>query len=216
MARRKGFGASLRNLARVDHGDRMLSAKVALRARVLDAVQPAHVFDAYAGAGSLYRHAWCNAESYVGCDLEWFRDDRACFVADNRRVLRSIDLAPFNVFDLDAYGSPWEQAWIIAVRRHLAPGERIAVVLSEGSSLKLKMGGAPNAALLYVANMVSVPAGAAILQDQLTARAIERLAGRMGARVAERWQVAGKVGSRMHYIALVLEKKKPAGAVPAD
>jgi hypothetical protein len=28
------------------------------------------------------------------------------FCANNRRVIRAIDLAPFSIFDLDSYGSP--------------------------------------------------------------------------------------------------------------
>ena len=49
---------------------------------------------------------WNRASHYVGCDLEFYRDERTAFVANNIRVLRTIDLSEFNIFDLDAYGVP--------------------------------------------------------------------------------------------------------------
>jgi hypothetical protein len=85
-------------------------AKAEIRQHVLDAIGAgeASVFDAYGGAGELYRAVWHKAARYVGCDMTWFRDKRTMFVADNRRVMRAIDLGQFNVFDLDAFGSPYE------------------------------------------------------------------------------------------------------------
>src|SRR5690242_9791645 len=98
------------------------SAKIEIRQRVLDAIgaETAAVFDAYGGAGELYRAVWSKAARYVGCDQNWFRDERTMFVADNRRVMRAIDLGQFNVFDLDAFGSPYEQLTILAARRAVA------------------------------------------------------------------------------------------------
>jgi tRNA G26 N,N-dimethylase Trm1 len=106
-----------------DNANAALSAKVAIRRAVMDALgEPARVFEAFAGTGVLYRAIWREAASYVGCDLRYFRDGRKVFVADNRRVMRVVDLGAFNLFDLDAYGSPWEQAVILAARRKVAPG----------------------------------------------------------------------------------------------
>jgi hypothetical protein len=34
--------------------------------------------------------------------------------ADNRRVMRTVDLALFSIFDLGSFGLPWVQAIIIA------------------------------------------------------------------------------------------------------
>src|SRR5262252_2796473 len=88
------------------------AAKIEIRRNLLAAIKPARVFDAFAGAGELHDAVWCEAAEYVGCDEKWFRDHRLMYVADNRRVLRAVDLTAFNIFDLDAYGSPWEQALI--------------------------------------------------------------------------------------------------------
>lgn len=116
--------------------------KLELRRNVLDVVKPAHVLDAFCGDGQMWRDAWSGASSYTGIDLEmrWPPHARR-FVADNRDVLRAIDLKPFNIFDLDAYGSPWTQALIVAHRRRWSPGERGAIVLTDGASMKTRFGG---------------------------------------------------------------------------
>ena len=142
----KGFGASLTGdkAQRIDRAP----AKVSMRRNVLDAIgrDRARVFDAYAGPGAMYDGAWYEAAQYTGCDEEWFRDARRVFVADNQVVLRALDLDAFNIFDLDAFGSPWECATIIAARRKVQPGEaRQALCLTDGSGLRLKLSGVPHA-----------------------------------------------------------------------
>src|SRR5690554_6431354 len=105
-------------IAKVQNHAASVGAKVILRRRVLDAVgRDARVFDAFAGAGEMYQAIWCEAAGYAGCDQRWYRDERLCWVADNRRVLRTVDLSAYSIFDLDACGSPWEQAVIVAARR---------------------------------------------------------------------------------------------------
>jgi hypothetical protein len=55
--------------------------------------------------------------------------------ADNRRVMRTVDLALFSIFDLGSFGLPWVQAIIIADRRRVAAGELLGLVLTEGAGL---------------------------------------------------------------------------------
>jgi hypothetical protein len=79
----------------------------------------------------MWSAVWKRASDYVGVDevyKPW--DPRRRFVGDNRIVMRAVDLQPFNVFDLDAFGDPWEQLVILAARRKWAPGERGAVLLT--------------------------------------------------------------------------------------
>ncbi len=123
---RNKFSSGVRKVGKVDNHATAGRAKAQLRHNVLDEIGAGHakVFDAFAGDGAMWRAVWRQAGAYVGCDATWYRDERQVFVADNRRVLRAIDLAPFNVFDLDAYGSPWEQAMIIAARRPVRAGAR--------------------------------------------------------------------------------------------
>jgi hypothetical protein len=190
------------------------AAKVQLRRAVLAEIGPAdaHVFDAFAGTGDMHAAVWCQAASYVACDQRWMDDDRLAFVADNRRVMRAIDLAPFNVFDLDAYGSPWEQVLILCARRRVRPGERLAVLLTEGSGLNLRMGGMPHA-LRTIADLSGIPAAGKDGRAELLERAIAGMCKRLGAVPVRRWDADGHGGASVRYVALVLEGKRPAQPV---
>lgn len=110
--------------------------QVQIRREVLASVRPARVFDAFSGLGVMWAGAWKLADSYVGCDLDFYVEEpRRRFVGDNRRVMRAVDLQAWNVFDLDAPGSkpPWEQLVILAARRRWGKGERGAVVVTDGA-----------------------------------------------------------------------------------
>jgi len=198
------FGAGMKRVGKIKNAHASKPAKIEIRRHVLDAIGcDAAVFDAFAGAGEMYRNIWHEARAYVGCDLEWHRDGRLAYVGDNRRVMRCIDLAPFAVFDLDAHGSPWEQATILAARRAVAPGERIGLVLTEGSGLNLKTGKLGNALGQLVGMTVRLD-GMMRWQDDILTRAIDGLARRMRCAVEARWQAKGKTGAAVVYVGLVL------------
>jgi hypothetical protein len=192
------------NIQKVDNHHRSAGDKALVRRNVLDAVN-APVFDAFAGAGEMFRRVWHDAPGYCGCDLRWFQDDpRLAFVADNRRVLRCIDLEPFGIFDLDSWGSPWEQAAIIAARRLVRPGERIGFCLTDGSNMKLKMGDAPKA-FAYLAGLRAHSTGLASSHDELVDRALGGLCRKMKCKLIRAWRARGKSASRVLYFGLVLE-----------
>jgi hypothetical protein len=199
------FGHKLAGrVAKIQNRAGAVGAKVDIRSRVLAAVGAgARVFDAFAGAGEMHDAVWRDAAGYAGCDQRWFRDDRLCWVADNRRVLRSIDLAPYSIFDLDAWGSPWEQALIIAARRAVVPGEKIGMVLTEGSGMRMKQGHLPKA-LAQIAGLDWHVAGTARLRNEIIDRAVAGLARKMACHRVHQWQAAGKNGSAMLYLGVVL------------
>jgi hypothetical protein len=180
------------------------AAKIEIRRNVLDAVgRDAHVFDAFAGKGEMFKAVWHEAAGYVGCDLNWHPDERLAYVADNLRVMRCIDLQKFRIFDLDAFGSPYDQAVVLAARRFVQPDELVGLILTDGSAIKLKMGGAPNSMQL-LAGLTASPAGLNRWQDELIDRAIASLAKRMRCKVERRWQATMTKGAAMRYIGLVL------------
>ena len=196
-----GWSSTLKG-TKVNNHPASFANKAELRRRLLEQVGGG-VFDAFAGAGRMFREVWKHAPDYVGCDLAWYPDTRLAYVADNRRVLRAIDLARFAIFDLDAYGSPWEQALIIAARRRVAPGERIGFALTDGSKINLRLGGMP-VALRTICGFRSVVAGAGRLQDEITDLAIAGLARLMRCQIAHRWEARGSSGARVIYTGLVL------------
>ncbi len=213
-SRRTKFSAGLKGTRiKTNNHAAAAAAKADIRRRVMTAIGPesAVVFDAFAGDGAMWRAVWREAAGYVGCDLVWYRDERVAFAADNRRVLRAVDLARFTIFDLDAWGSPWEQAMIVAARRVLAPGERLGLVLTEGSGLKLKMGGYPTA-LRILAGLRGAPAGGARARDELIQRALAELCRRMKARPVQRWEARGRTGAVVRYVGMVIEGEGRAAA----
>lgn len=125
------------------NGVRGVSAKVDLRERVLAAVTPAKVLDCYCGpVGEMHRAVWHRAQAYAGIDKEWLRDDeRRRFIGDTPTVLRSIELNDFNVFDVDAFGSPFNAMAILAARRKWSQHERGAIIITDGTDLKVAFGG---------------------------------------------------------------------------
>ena len=198
------FSASLAGVAKVDNHVRSAPDKIEIRRNVLGEVG-ATVFDAFAGAGHMYRAVWKDAPGYVGCDKRWFpKDDRLAYVSDNLRVLRAIDLKPFGIFDLDAYGSPWEQAFVVAARRPVKPGERIGFCLTDGSSIKLKMGGAP-IAMAQLAGLNPKAVGLAGSHDEVIERALHGLAARMRCTLTRLWRARGTSAAKVIYLGVVME-----------
>jgi hypothetical protein len=196
------MGKRLANVAKVDNHDVSLADKVDIRKRVLDAVG-GRVFDGYAGAGVMWGAVWSKAEGYEGCDERYFPDERLAFVGDCRRVMRNIDLQPFGIFDFDAYGSPWEAVVILTARRKVAHGERIGVVLTEGSGLKLKFGALPGA-LSLLSGIKSKLSGVNRGGKEIAARAINAMAKRMNCRIEKTWRAERAQGSAMLYFGVVL------------
>ncbi len=190
---------------KTDNHQKSTGHKIALRRQLLAAIPGARVFDAFAGAGKMHRAVWHEASAYVGCDLKWYRDDRHVYVAKNQRVLRAIDLAEYNLFDFDAYGSPWEQVTILAARRRLQPGERLGLALTDGSGLKLKMGQCPKAlAALCLLDKDKIP-GINRLHEILIDKALGEVCRRMGGRIVEQWHQERTGKTEMRYLAVVIE-----------
>ena len=190
---------------KTDNHPKRAHAKVALRRRLLNEIgaDRARVLDCFAGAGAMHRAVWHAAADYTGCDLRWFAGDRAAFAVDNLRLLRAIELDSFTIFDLDAYGSPWKQATIIAARRTLAAGERLGLALTDGSPMRARLGRIEDG----LAAMAGVDPGLVGMSGrwrELTARALETMAMRMNARVVDFW-TAETGGRPILYSAAILE-----------
>jgi hypothetical protein len=193
----------------IDNNPQAHRAKVKMRELVFSAIaeqaEP-KVFDAFAGTGQMYSEVWRRAALYTGCDKKLQRDSRLMFCADNRRVMRAINLQPFNIIDLDSYGSPWEQCVILAERRKVQPGELIGIVLTDGAGFNYKMNSVP-AAISILTGLRTKHVGLGKKVDAMVDRAIGGLARLMHCDVVKRWQADGKTGAAVRYIGLVLRGK---------
>jgi hypothetical protein len=188
---------------KVDTKPEAYRAKVDIRTRVLAELgaDKAAILDLYAGSGKMHKAVWCAARSYVGADERFFFDRRSAYVCDNRILLRCLDLAPFNLFDLDAYGAPYDQALIIAARRQVLPGERIGIVLTDAAKINMNYGRIP-LAMAMLAEAPTKAEGISSKRNELLSRAIAGLAKKMASRVVKRWEAHYRMAA---YIGLVLE-----------
>jgi len=201
-------GAHIGKVKKTDNAHFGLKAKIEIRRHILETLTPAYavVFDAFAGSGVMWGEVWKGAADYVGCDETWHSDERCCYVADNRRVLRCIELKRFTCFDLDAYGSPWEQALIIAARRPpLVAGERLGLVLTEGSSLYTRFSAVPYAMRQAAGLLPAIALGAGKMHDELITRAVRGVVRRMHGVIVKEWRALGATGAQVRYIGVVIE-----------
>jgi len=121
------------------HDNTGLDIKVKIRKDLLTGFDNPAVLDCFAGGGRIYQEVY-QGMNYLGLDRKKGVDDRVLLCIDNRRYLRSADLSRFNIFDLDAYGSAWEQLYIILGRRRFIPHERVAIFITDGTDFTTRMG----------------------------------------------------------------------------
>lgn len=168
-----------------------IAAKVALRERALAHVGDADVIDLFCGpVGEMHRRVWSRARSYLGVDVVYrWPDRRARIVAPWRDVFEHVPLAPFTIFDLDAFGSPWPALYELTKWRRVQAGERVAIVTTDGGwrATRTRSNGSSDRALAAL----GVQAPRALRDMRPAAEAVlSRAAAAMGARL-EGLAVAG-------------------------
>lgn len=115
----------------------MPSAKATLRRRFLP--ENASVLDCFCGDGEMYRLAYAGRiKSYLGLDMKRIHDPKLCLLINNLSFLAKRNLSQFNVFDLDDYGSPWRQFYLILKREKPRP---ITIYMTDGLVLHQKLTG---------------------------------------------------------------------------
>lgn len=194
--------------AKTDNNHHAVGAKIEIRRMVMSGVPSPRVFDAFCGSGKMFDAVWHEACEYVGCDERpWNMDDPPRFVADNRLILRTLPLDRFNIFDFDAYGSPWEQVLILASRRVFVPMETIGLVLTDGTSLKSRFGGIPRA-VQVLAGLKSLKKNPSDLGTKAIAEmALRGFLKKTGLHVISAWQADGVGSSKMVYSGFVLQSR---------
>jgi len=92
-----------------------LGGKIALRRSLLEGVPDPSVLDLFCGSGTIYSSVYRDrVAQYTGVDSVKVHDRDLCELQDNASWVLSNDIGAYNVFDLDAYGSPWLLALKIA------------------------------------------------------------------------------------------------------
>jgi len=92
-----------------------LKEKVVFRIKHLPDINAINVLDCFHGNGCIWYNVRRNIKrdiSVFGIDIQEY--DEFSLVGDNLKILPNLDLDAFNVIDVDAYGSPYEQVKIIS------------------------------------------------------------------------------------------------------
>jgi hypothetical protein len=98
----------------------MTFEKAAMRIKYLP--KDARVLDLFCGNGEMYRRAYRDrVTSYHGLDKEKVHSFDLCEMQNNLVYIQHNDLSQYNTFDLDDYGVPWKQLYMIL--RKLPAGE---------------------------------------------------------------------------------------------
>ena len=88
------------------------------------------VLDLFCGNGEMYKRAYKHrAEYYHGLDKEKVHDETICTLMNNVVYINHHDINQYNVFDLDDYGSPWKQLYLILSKLQT---ESVTVFITDG------------------------------------------------------------------------------------
>lgn len=117
----------------------MLKKKAKMRQLYLPT--PARVLDLYSGEGELYKLCYKGqVKKYHGVDKEKIHTPALCTLAGNINFVRTHDISNYNVFDLDAYGTPWKLIYTI-LQKLAVPGapEQITMFVTDGLIMHQKV-----------------------------------------------------------------------------
>lgn len=121
-----------------EYRDNSMSFEKALM-RIKYLPKGAKVLDLYCGNGEMYKRAYKDrALEYHGIDKEKVHDYNICELQNNLIYIKYNNLSKFNVFDLDDYGSPWKQFYMIVKKIHA--GE-YTFYITDGLVMHMKMTG---------------------------------------------------------------------------
>ena len=115
-------------MARKKTENSYLSLKLAVRREAVAGLDQVRVLDAFGGRNTLWSQI--PTDRYYGVEKQKGKGQN--LPADNRRALESLNLADFNVIDLDAYGVPDTQLAEVFRSRSLQPGTRIIITAITG------------------------------------------------------------------------------------
>lgn len=176
------------------------SAKREIRMRALESISSPAVLEVFCGAGEMYESVWENANTYLGIDKVKFFDKRNTICGDAVKAVSTIDLSGYNVFDIDAYGSPYEVLDIVTRRMDKALGEYYFVI-TDGVSMDLRLGRICAGLRAMTGIEFHVAKKAAVIHDLLIADVIKEVERRLNG-VHSNFMIAkGKTGAAMKYYA---------------
>ena len=182
-----------------------INAKIDLRNNILNLFEEKKVLEVFCGSGEMYRDVWHVADSYTGVDIKKQFDERNTICGDALKVVSTIDIDNYNIFDIDAYGSPYEVLNVI-LNRYQGGSKRLAFILTDGINMDLKMGRICKGVRSIIDIDSHILKKANNIHGMIIEDVVSCVAGRMGAKVIHKQFAKGVTGAAMRYYAFVLER----------
>jgi len=107
--------------------------------RLTNLPKRARVLDLFCGNGEMYNRAYKGrVEYYHGVDKKKIHNPKICTLTNNIVYITQNTLDDFNVFDLDDYGTPWKQLYLILKK---LKRDEVTIFVTDGLVLRQKMDG---------------------------------------------------------------------------
>lgn len=107
--------------------------------RLTNLPKRARVLDLFCGNGEMYNRAYKGrVEYYHGVDKEKIHNPKICTLTNNIVYITQNNLDDFNTFDLDDYGTPWKQLYLILKK---LKRDEVTIFVTDGLVLRQRMDG---------------------------------------------------------------------------
>ncbi len=179
-----------------------IAAKRQIRLSILNTIKNPRVCEVFCGAGEMYRSVWYKAEDYIGIDKRKFFDERITICGDAEKAIRTINLNDYNIFDIDAYGSPYNILSYI-VQNRTEKGE-LAFVLTDGSAMDLRLGRVSRGLRELSGIKNHILKRASNIHDELIIEVVKNIERITGKKSSNFVIAKGKTGAAMRYYAFIL------------
>ena len=180
-----------------------ITSKVDIRKESLKFIKDSSVLEVFCGAGEMYKDVWQEANNYTGIDKRKFFDKRHTLCGDALSVVKQIDISGYNIFDIDAYGSPYHILLEIAQRIDL---DHVSFCITDGTNMDLKMGRVSRGLREILGAENKILKKAHIVHDLLISQVIDRIASITSMEVVKKRIARGITGSSMRYYAFDMSK----------
>ena len=153
-------------------------AKQKLRESVFLNMKNSNVLEVYCGSGEMYNAVWYKAEKYTGIDKVKFFDKRHTICGDAEKAIRLVDINDYNIFDIDAYGSPYEILDYIVGKIDLK-NKKIGFVVTDGVNMDLKLGRVCKGLRRFIGYDFHIAKRANVLHDDFIKIVIDKIAEKL-------------------------------------
>lgn len=196
------YGAMMSKFRGKKTNNAKTTAKTDLRLSVLHAIDNPCVLEVFCGSGEMYNAVWRHAQKYTGIDKVKQFDERQTICGDARKALRIIDLSEYNIFDIDAYGSPYDVLDDILTLGELK--KPVGFCITDGIDMDLKLGRVCKGLRKFIGYEHNIAKRANNLHDQFIKMVCDNVAERLDGQVQNFMLATGKTGAAMKYYSFVI------------